>query len=264
LEKEKKATAKERAARLERILLKDKMDLVLGKGPTPAAGKWNNTDLKVTIQWFKRDGDKATPKNKEGLILRYRETHTHVVDDTSTYPHEELDAAVALVASTVETVAPSATCTTAAAAVSHTTARSAPTRTARSAPTRTARSAAASQDDLNTFDIAADGDPDAPHASPLNSTIDYETRTTVATTVAPSAIVQSAGVIVQATGGIISSSGIVLPPALDWDDCDATFDVRIQLNFHAPAKPLCPLDSDNDDASSSSDDDSIFIDLLRD
>jgi hypothetical protein len=40
------------------------------------------------------------------------------------------------------------------------------------------------------------------------------------------------------------------------------------LDFHAPAnKPsLCPLDSDNDDVSrsSSSDDDSVFIDLSRD
>jgi hypothetical protein len=72
LEKENKATAKDRAARLERIMLKDKVDLVLGKGPTPAAGKCNNTDLKVMIQWFKHDGDKAMPKNKEGLVLRFR------------------------------------------------------------------------------------------------------------------------------------------------------------------------------------------------
>jgi hypothetical protein len=82
LEKEKKVTAKERAARLERIMLKDKVDLVLWKGPTPATGKWNNTDLKVMIQWFKCDGDKAMPKKKEGLLLRFRETHTRVVDGT--------------------------------------------------------------------------------------------------------------------------------------------------------------------------------------
>jgi hypothetical protein len=36
-------------------------------------------DLKVMIQWSKHDGDKAMPKNKEGLLLRYRETRTHVV-----------------------------------------------------------------------------------------------------------------------------------------------------------------------------------------
>jgi hypothetical protein len=42
----------------------DKVDLVLGKGETSAAGKWNNTNLKVMIQWFKRNGYKAMPKNK--------------------------------------------------------------------------------------------------------------------------------------------------------------------------------------------------------
>jgi hypothetical protein len=52
--------------------LKDKVDLVLRKGPTPAAGKWNNTDPKVMIQWFKSYGDKAMPKNNEGLLLRFQ------------------------------------------------------------------------------------------------------------------------------------------------------------------------------------------------
>jgi hypothetical protein len=109
LEKDKKAKSRERAARLERIMLKDKVDLVLGKGATPAADKWNNTDLKVMLQWFKRDGGKAMPKKKEGLLLRYRETHTRVLDDTSTYPHEEVGAAVADAASSVAmaTVTPS-------------------------------------------------------------------------------------------------------------------------------------------------------------
>jgi hypothetical protein len=88
LEKERKTTERERSARLERILLKNKVDLVLGKWATPAAGKWNNTDPKVMIKWFKRDDDNAMPKNKEGILLRYRETHTRVVDDTSTYLHE--------------------------------------------------------------------------------------------------------------------------------------------------------------------------------
>jgi hypothetical protein len=40
-------------------------------------------DRKVMIQWFKRDGDKATPKNKDGLFIWYRETHTGIV---TTYP----------------------------------------------------------------------------------------------------------------------------------------------------------------------------------
>jgi hypothetical protein len=61
--------------------LKDKVEMVLAKGDTPYAGKWSNTDLKVMIQWFKREGDKAMPMNKDGLLLllRYRETCTHVV-----------------------------------------------------------------------------------------------------------------------------------------------------------------------------------------
>jgi hypothetical protein len=236
-------------------MLKNKVDLVLWKGPPPPAGKWNNTDLKVMIQWFKCDGNKAMPKNKEGLLLRFRETHARVIDDTLNYPHEEVDAAVSLVASAVATVSPSATCTTAAAAVGHTTARSAPT------PAGTALSSAASQDDVNTFDLAAAGDSAAPHAAPVNSTINSETHMTAAAAVAPSAIFRSPGVIFQATGGTISPAGVALPPALDWDDCDAPFCVGIKLYVLAPAKPLCPLDRDNDDSSSSSDDDSIFIDL---
>jgi hypothetical protein len=64
LENERKATSKEISGRLELIMLKYKVHLVLGKGATPAAGKWKNTDLKVMIQWFKRDGDKTMPTNK--------------------------------------------------------------------------------------------------------------------------------------------------------------------------------------------------------
>jgi hypothetical protein len=72
------------------------VDAVLEKGATPETGKSNNHDLKVTTQWFKRDCDKAMPKNKEGLLFRYLETHTRVVhDDRGTYPHEDVDAAIA-------------------------------------------------------------------------------------------------------------------------------------------------------------------------
>jgi hypothetical protein len=78
------------------------------------------------IKWFKRDDDKAMTKNKEGLLVRYREMHTCVMDDTSTYPHEEVGAYVAHAASSVAmaTFTPSATRTTmtADAAVAHTTA----------------------------------------------------------------------------------------------------------------------------------------------
>jgi hypothetical protein len=80
LDKERKAREKETAGRLERVRLKENVDAVLAKVATPeAAGKWNNHDLKVMIQWFKRNGDKNMPKNKEGLLLRYRETHICVV-----------------------------------------------------------------------------------------------------------------------------------------------------------------------------------------
>jgi hypothetical protein len=54
--------------------LKEKVEDVIQKGPDPQAGKWNNHDLKVMMQWYKRAGDSAMPKNKEGLLLRYRET----------------------------------------------------------------------------------------------------------------------------------------------------------------------------------------------
>jgi hypothetical protein len=53
--------------------------MVLPKGATPEAVTWNNTDLKVMIQRFKREGDKAILTNTYGLLLCYRETGTHVV-----------------------------------------------------------------------------------------------------------------------------------------------------------------------------------------
>jgi hypothetical protein len=66
------------------------VDAFLAKGAKPETDKLNNHDLKVMIQWFKRDGDKAMPKNKEGLLLRYHETHTRVVHgDRGAYLHED-------------------------------------------------------------------------------------------------------------------------------------------------------------------------------
>jgi hypothetical protein len=46
--------------------LKEKADAVLIKGAIPEAGKLNNYDLKVMVQWFKRDVDKAMLNNEEG------------------------------------------------------------------------------------------------------------------------------------------------------------------------------------------------------
>jgi hypothetical protein len=87
LDKDQKAREKQMTGRLERLKLKAKADAFLAKGVTPETGKWNNHDLKVMIQWFKRDGDKAIPKNKKGFLMRYRETHTHAFHDgRGTYP----------------------------------------------------------------------------------------------------------------------------------------------------------------------------------
>lgn len=72
LEKERKQEARQRAGRLGRIWLKDKVGMVLARDETPEAGTWNNTDRKVMIQCFKREGDTAMPKNKDGLLIRYR------------------------------------------------------------------------------------------------------------------------------------------------------------------------------------------------
>jgi hypothetical protein len=52
-------------------------------------------------------------------------------------------------------------------------------------------------------------------------------------------------------------------PPLDWSDAsfdDSPVDVGIHLDMEAPAVPLCRDDGE----SSSDDDDSIFVDLLRD
>jgi hypothetical protein len=74
--------------------LKEKVDM-LAKRATSKAGKLNNYDLKVMIQWLKCDGDKAMPNNKEGLLLCYRETHTCVLYNGGTYPHEDVAVMVA-------------------------------------------------------------------------------------------------------------------------------------------------------------------------
>jgi hypothetical protein len=74
VERERKEVQKATSGVLARESLKDKVEHFLQKGPDPQAGKWNNHDLKVTIQWYKRDGGSPMPKNKEGLFLRYRKT----------------------------------------------------------------------------------------------------------------------------------------------------------------------------------------------
>jgi hypothetical protein len=66
------------------------VDIVLAKGATPSAGKWNNTDSKIVIQWYKQDGDNAMPNKMEGFLHRYQETHTHAVEDC-TYHHAHME-----------------------------------------------------------------------------------------------------------------------------------------------------------------------------
>jgi hypothetical protein len=74
VERERKEIEKAKTGMLARQSLKEKVEDVIKKGPDPQAGKWNNRDLKVMIQWYKRAGDGTMPKNKEGLLLGYRET----------------------------------------------------------------------------------------------------------------------------------------------------------------------------------------------
>jgi hypothetical protein len=74
LERERKEIEKQAAGKL-----KGKVDVILSKGPAPAEGKWNNQDLKVVIRWYQRAGHMEMPKNKEGLLLRYRKTCCRIV-----------------------------------------------------------------------------------------------------------------------------------------------------------------------------------------
>jgi hypothetical protein len=95
LEKDKKARVKERAGRLELFKLKKKVDVVLTKGATPEAGKWNNCDLKTLLQWFKRNGNTVMPNKKEGFMLCYCKTQTCLVHDGGNFPHGDMAATVA-------------------------------------------------------------------------------------------------------------------------------------------------------------------------
>jgi hypothetical protein len=152
------------------------------------------------------------------------------------------------------------TTVTAAAAVTHTTAGT--TCSARTTSSSPAPAHTAAQDDLNLnpFSLAAAGDTATKHASPVNSSTDSTMSLTAAVAFAPCTIVVATG----ATGGIVAPAVIATTPALEWNDCDAPFDVGIQLYFLAPTRSLRPLESDKYDASSSSEDHSIFIDFSRD
>jgi hypothetical protein len=120
LEKERNEEATQISGRLEIIRLQDKVNMVLAKGATPEADKWNNTDLKVMIQWFKIEGDKAMPKNKDGLLLHYCETCTHVVSPV-TYHEQDEEVAAHVATVSVGVGVPTARDGVASAAVDSTT-----------------------------------------------------------------------------------------------------------------------------------------------
>ena len=232
LEKERQTKEKEKAGRLERILLKQKVDLLLAKGATPVDGKWNNHDLKVMIQGYKRDGDKAMPKNKEGLLLRYRETHTRVV---TTYPVDG--------ACPVDGASPQAS--------------------------RSTEHPSQSTNDPKTFALAAAGNPAAAHAAPVVLP-SAASGPDVAAPFSDVAVAQTppAGTIVDtsALDDAVAKGANTNPShssTLDWDDDDVQFDVGLRLNKdEVAARPLCCGDessSDDDD----DDDDSILVDLTR-
>jgi hypothetical protein len=54
---------KARSGRFERITLKEKVETVLTKGPTPGEGEI------VMMQWYKRDGDKAMSNTRKACFL---------------------------------------------------------------------------------------------------------------------------------------------------------------------------------------------------
>jgi hypothetical protein len=187
------------------------------------------------------------PNNKEGMLLRYRETHTHVVDDTTIYPGGDMEAAATgvadaipdLVAKIVMTVARPATAPSCWSAVAQSS-----TVTARSYST---------QDDPNTFALDPARDPAASHASPANpkkislAAAGYPTTshaTTACAIVAPPVIVAH----VTTTNDGLSDDPPHAPP-LDWGD--TPFDVGIHFDLNAPAIPLYHMGSDDDGESSS-------------
>jgi hypothetical protein len=70
LEKERKDEARKRAGRLYIIRLKDNVNMVLAKGETSYAGKWNNTDLEVMIKMGGGQGHAKKQRWPSASILR--------------------------------------------------------------------------------------------------------------------------------------------------------------------------------------------------
>jgi hypothetical protein len=211
------------------------VDAVLGKGATPETGKWNNHDLNVMIQCFKRDGDKSMPKNKEGLLLRYRETHTRVVHvDRGAYLHEDSTKAFSEAAAGCQ----------AAAHVPPPT-HVAPSIAARNSTSIVAAAGAIAFDSATTSTTTAAG------------AIVVDSATTSTTTAAGATVVDSAPTV--PTSDCQQTTATSNAPPLDWGEVNP-FDVGAHLNMKVPALRLCFASEDE----SCSDDDSVFLDLSRD
>jgi hypothetical protein len=192
----------------------------------------SNHDLKVMLQWFKRNGDKYTPKNKEDLLLCYRETYTCVVQGI--YPYDNVASAVAESAS-----------------ASH---------------------SAHSQANCKTFDVAASGFQATTYVAPTVSHTVITIITTGVDIFIESALDGVAIAIKSdlahgatsaidsalahgATSNLHPNNPSTASP-LDWGEEDP-FDVGVQLTMNAP---FCGVQSKDE----SSDDDSIFVDFSRD
>jgi hypothetical protein len=208
-------TGKGKGKGLELIMWKEKVDIVLAKGATPAEGKWNNNDIKVMIQWFKRNGDKSMPKNKDGLLLRYREVHTRGV---TTHPREAADA----------TPVGTAAVAVAAARLTHN-------------PSRSSHGP-------NIFALAAAGNTAASHAS--HDTLDAASHPR---TPADGAIV--AAVTADSALAIAHNPSHTPPtsPPLEWND--TPFDVGIHLDMEAHPMLLCHEENESENSSDDDNDD---------
>jgi hypothetical protein len=223
------------AGRLERLKLKTKVDTVLAKGSTSETGKWNKHDLKVMIQWFKHDDDKAMPKNKEGLLLHYRETHTRVVkENRGAYPHEDMVAAVAAPVDDASNFAFDST----------------------------------NQPNNKACAVAAAGSQAAAYVPPPTHVAPKVADTT--TSIIPTSTAAVASNSTAAVKIVVDSAPTVPTSdcqqntapsnshSLDWGEVNP-FDVGVHLNMEDPALPLCFASEDE----SCSDDDSVFVNLLR-
>jgi hypothetical protein len=117
---------------------------------------------------------------------------------------------------------------------------------------------------LKKITLAAAGVPASSHVDPALAKTASGNNTNAkksATTTEMTAIITRAMACPAAVGlNLKHIPALALP--LYWGIYEAPFGVGIHLNMDAPARPLCHMDCDNND--SSSDDDSIFVDLSRD